>query len=82
MPFLLICVLPEKKYRQTFKKMEGFNFVTPVTGLNRPNTGKEDDDDDDVFYPFPFHGQTIVVISVLILLTHFASQLLLLRFSF
>jgi hypothetical protein len=27
--------------------MEGFNFVTPVTGLNRPNTGKEDDDDDD-----------------------------------
>jgi hypothetical protein len=28
--------------------MEGFSFVTPVTGLNRPNTGKEDDDDDDV----------------------------------
>jgi hypothetical protein len=27
--------------------MEGFNFVTPLTGLNRPNTGKEDDDDDD-----------------------------------
>jgi hypothetical protein len=27
--------------------MEGFSFVTPVTGLNRPNTGKEDDDDDD-----------------------------------
>jgi hypothetical protein len=24
---------------------EGFSFVTPVTGLNRPNTGKEDDDD-------------------------------------
>jgi hypothetical protein len=24
--------------------MEGFNFVTHVTGLNRPNTGKEDDD--------------------------------------
>jgi hypothetical protein len=23
---------------------EGFSFVTPVTGLNRPNTGKEDDD--------------------------------------
>jgi hypothetical protein len=30
----------------TFKKMEGFSFVSPVTGLNRPNTGKEDDDDD------------------------------------
>jgi hypothetical protein len=27
--------------------MEGFNFVTPVNGLNRRNTGKEDDDDDD-----------------------------------
>jgi hypothetical protein len=24
--------------------MEGFSFVTPVTGLNRPHTGKEDDD--------------------------------------
>jgi hypothetical protein len=24
--------------------MEGFSFVTPVTGLSRPNTGKEDDD--------------------------------------
>jgi hypothetical protein len=35
----------EKKFRQTFEKMEGFSFVTPVTGLDRPNTGKEDDDD-------------------------------------
>jgi hypothetical protein len=35
----------EKKFRQTFEKMEGFSFVTPVTGLNKPNTGKEDDDD-------------------------------------
>jgi hypothetical protein len=26
--------------------MEGFSFVTPVTGLNRPNTGKKEDDDD------------------------------------
>jgi hypothetical protein len=26
--------------------MEGFSFVTPVKGLNRPNTGKEDDDDE------------------------------------
>jgi hypothetical protein len=25
--------------------MEGFSLVTPVTGLNRPNAGKEDDDD-------------------------------------
>jgi hypothetical protein len=37
----------EKKFRKTFEKMEGLNFVTPITGLNRPNTGKEDDDDDD-----------------------------------
>jgi hypothetical protein len=27
--------------------MEGFGFITPVTGLYRPNTGKENDDDDD-----------------------------------
>jgi hypothetical protein len=27
--------------------MEGFSSVTPVTGLNRPNTGNKDDDDDD-----------------------------------
>jgi hypothetical protein len=27
--------------------MEGFSFVTPIRGSNRPNTGKEDDDDDD-----------------------------------
>jgi hypothetical protein len=37
----------EKKCRQTFDKMEGFSFVSPVTGLNRPNTGKEDDDEYD-----------------------------------
>jgi hypothetical protein len=27
--------------------MEGLSFVTPVTGLNIPNTGKDDGDDDD-----------------------------------
>jgi hypothetical protein len=30
--------------------MVGFSFVTPVTGLIRPNTGKEDDDDDVYVY--------------------------------
>jgi hypothetical protein len=30
--------------------MEGFSFVTPVTGLNRSNTGKEDDVDADYIY--------------------------------
>jgi hypothetical protein len=25
------------------------SFVTPVTGLSRPNTGKEDDDGDEFF---------------------------------
>jgi hypothetical protein len=30
--------------------MEGFSFVTPVTGLNRSNTGKEEDDDDYYYY--------------------------------
>jgi hypothetical protein len=34
--------------------MEGFSFVTPVTGLNRPDTGKEDDDDDDRLVLIPF----------------------------
>jgi hypothetical protein len=27
--------------------MEGFAFVTPITGLNRPNTGKEEEENDD-----------------------------------
>jgi hypothetical protein len=27
--------------------MEGFSFVTPVTGLSRLNAGKEDDDNND-----------------------------------
>jgi hypothetical protein len=27
--------------------MEGFSFATPVTGLNRPNTGNEDDDESE-----------------------------------
>jgi hypothetical protein len=31
----------------TFEKIEGFHFVTPIAGLSRPNTGKEDDDEDD-----------------------------------
>jgi hypothetical protein len=35
----------EKKFRKTFEKMEGFSFVTPVTGVNTPNTRKEDDND-------------------------------------
>jgi hypothetical protein len=35
-----------KKIRKTFEKTEGFSFVTSVTGLNRPNTAKEDDDDE------------------------------------
>jgi hypothetical protein len=29
--------------------MEGFSFVTHVTGLNSPNTGKEDDDGESYF---------------------------------
>jgi hypothetical protein len=29
--------------------MEGFCFVTPITGVNRPNPGKEDDDDEKKF---------------------------------
>jgi hypothetical protein len=33
---------------KTFERLEGFNFVTPVTGLNGPNTGKEHHDDDEI----------------------------------
>jgi hypothetical protein len=37
--------------------MEGFSFVTSVTGLNRPNTGKEDDDGDyDYDYGMGYSG--------------------------
>jgi hypothetical protein len=34
----------ENKFRKTLEKMEGFSFVTPVTRLNAPNTGKQDDE--------------------------------------
>jgi hypothetical protein len=30
--------------------MEGFSFVTPVTGLNRPNTLKEEEEEHDDDY--------------------------------
>jgi hypothetical protein len=36
----------EKKFRKTFEKMEGFSFVTTLTGVYTPNTGKDDDDHD------------------------------------
>jgi hypothetical protein len=49
---MLIKPKREKKFRQIFEKMEGFSFITPVTGLNRPNTGKEDDVDDKASYFF------------------------------
>jgi hypothetical protein len=42
-----------KFHFQRSEKMEGFSFVTLVTGLNRPNTGNEDDDDDDNFIFMP-----------------------------
>jgi hypothetical protein len=32
---------------KTFEKTEKFCFVRSVTGLNIPNTGKDDDNDDD-----------------------------------
>jgi hypothetical protein len=32
-----------QKIKKTFEKMEEFSFVTPITSLNRPNTGKEDE---------------------------------------
>jgi hypothetical protein len=37
----------ENKFRKTLEKLEGFSFVTPITGLSRSNNGKEDDDYDE-----------------------------------
>jgi hypothetical protein len=34
----------KQKFRNTSKVMEGLCFVTSMTGLNRPNIGKDDDD--------------------------------------
>jgi hypothetical protein len=39
--------------------MEWFSFVTPVTGLIRPNTGKEDDDYSD--YNLNYKSITCVI---------------------
>jgi hypothetical protein len=48
--------------------MEGFSVVTPITGLNRLNTVKEDDDDDydydDVFMNAYYISQSINDLSV------------------
>jgi hypothetical protein len=33
----------KKKFGKTSEAMEEFCFVISVTGLNRPNTGKDDD---------------------------------------
>jgi hypothetical protein len=41
--------------------VEGFSFVTPVTGLNRPNTGKEDDDDNDDDDELQYRNNTLYI---------------------
>jgi hypothetical protein len=41
--------------------MEEYSFVTPITGLYRPNTGQEDDDDDDEVYLKIFFSGTNIV---------------------
>jgi hypothetical protein len=47
--------------------MEGFSFVTPITGLNRPNTGKEDDDGDAVSHKQYLHIVAVVFSTVCLL---------------
>jgi hypothetical protein len=54
-PKMILKYQPKEKFRKTFEKMEGFNFVTPIIGLSRPNTGKEDDDGDGTHVQ-PFIG--------------------------
>jgi hypothetical protein len=43
--------------------MEGFSFVMPVTGLNGPNIGNEDDyddnDDDDITWLHLYFTETL-----------------------
>jgi hypothetical protein len=34
----------EKKFQKTSEEIYGFCFVISITGLNRPNTGKDDDE--------------------------------------
>jgi hypothetical protein len=48
-PKMILKYQPKGKINlgRPFEKMEGFSFVTPLTGLNRPNTGNEDNGDDD-----------------------------------
>jgi hypothetical protein len=36
----------KKKFGKTSETMEGFCFVIPVTGSNKPNVGKDDNDTD------------------------------------
>jgi hypothetical protein len=40
------------EFVKTSEKMEGFCFVTSVTGHSRPNSGMDDDDDYDNEYIF------------------------------
>jgi hypothetical protein len=43
--------------------VEGFSFVTPVTGLNSLNTGKEDDDDDDDLKMVEIHNNRVCLLT-------------------
>jgi hypothetical protein len=42
---------------KTFERLEGFSFVTPVTGLNGPNTGKERNNDDEIKTEIIIHNR-------------------------
>jgi hypothetical protein len=44
-PKMILKYQPTGKRNLDISKLEAFSFVTPVTGLNSPNIGKEDDDE-------------------------------------
>jgi hypothetical protein len=46
-PKMILKYQPKRKrnLRRPLKRWKDSILVTPVTGLNRPNTGKEDNDD-------------------------------------
>jgi hypothetical protein len=50
--------------------MEGFSFVMPVTGLSRPNTGKEEEEDDEKDSTLPLLDYQLTSFPILFLVIY------------
>jgi hypothetical protein len=46
---LKIIYQEKNEFGNTFEAIKGFCFAISITGLNRPNTRKDDDNDNDVY---------------------------------